>query len=177
MYEFDGVYQNPNISPWVNTDTYIILHHTWSIWAGNLKILSGQPPSKVSVHFLVQQDWKAFKLAEPNQITRHAWESQRGDLIGMNNYAIGIEIEGNADMKFPDVQYNKVVDLVKYLCKTFSIPEENLLCHHDITRAGSANKQLRDWKSACRKPDLAPRFWHDKWYKNFAERRTWIFSH
>jgi N-acetyl-anhydromuramyl-L-alanine amidase AmpD len=149
-----------------------VLHHTGSVWWGNLKILSGQAGKPVSVHFLIQQDWKAFKLANPEQITWHAWESQRGNLVWMNSYSLGIEIEGNADTKFTDKQYAKVIDLIRYLQTAFKIPKENVICHHDITRAGSPKKKLRDWVSSCRKPDLAPVFRHAKGYKNFVEFRA-----
>ena len=171
MYKFDWIYKNPNISKWTNSKEYIVLHHTGSIWAGNIKILAWTPPSKVSVHFLVMQDGKAYKMAEPDQITRHAWESEWGSIDWLNPHSLGIEIEGNSDSKFSDTEYNKVVDLVKYLMKAFNIPKENVIKHSDITRSGSKDKKLWDWKSKARKTDLAPRFRQDRWYKTYSEWR------
>ena len=171
-YNRDWVYNNPNVSPWINTKERIVLHHTWSIGGGNLPILAGQTSKQVSVHFLITQAGKAYKLCDVNKIARHAGQSQRGNHIGMNSYSIWIEIEGNDATPFTDAQYKKVIDVVRYLQTTFNIPKEKIIKHSDITRAGSSSMQLRDWKSPARKTDVSPRFWRDKGYPNYTERRN-----
>ena len=176
MYNWDGIYNNKNVSPGVNSCTYIVLHHTGSIGWGNLKILAGQTAKQVSVQFYVDRAGKAYKLCEPTQIARHAGESRWGNLIWMNAYSVGIEIEGNDATPFTLVQYNKVIDVVKYLQKTFNIPKENVIKHSDITRAGSANKELWDWKHPARKTDVSPRFWHDQGFSTYTDLRNKVLN-
>lgn len=170
MYNRDWIYQTKNISSWTNTDTFIVLHDTGVIGKGNLNYLLWKWASRWSAHILITREWKAYKLADPKQITRHAGESRRGKLKYMNKYAIWIEIEGNADEPYPDVEYEKVVDVIKHLTKNFPIPYDHILKHADITREWSEKEQLRDWVSKIRKPDLTRNFWADRWFPNFA---TW----
>ena len=67
----------------------------------------------------------------------------------MNAYSIGIEIVDDIKQigkkeRFTDVQRSKVRSLVNHLIDAYNIPEENILKHADLTRAGSKKKQLRD---------------------------------
>jgi N-acetyl-anhydromuramyl-L-alanine amidase AmpD len=171
MYKRDWVYKTRYVWRGTNTHEYIILHHTGWIWDWNLRILQGLTPKQVSVHFYVDQKGQAFKLAEPDQITYHAGESKRWDLVNMNQYSLWIEIEWPW---FTDKQYEKVCDLVKYLRTAFNIPLENILKHSDITSLCglSEKKQLRDWKSKTRKVDLAPEFWQNRKFNNYEDFRN-----
>ena len=172
MYKFDDVLQTTKKSTGNNSIEYIILHHTWG-WSykSNCRVLSWDN-WQVSCHFVIWPCWKAAKIWEPKDIQRHVWVSEWGNKENMNRYSIWIEVVWPDDKwLFSDCQYNKVVDLVKYLMKAFNIPKENVLKHSDLTWAGSPKKELWDWKSKTRKVDIAPTLWNKRWFNNFAEWR------
>lgn len=170
MYKRTKVLQTKNIWEWTNTKKYIILHHTWIIGEWNIKVLLWQTNRMVSCHFYIPQDWSAYKLAWPDQITFHAWVSRRWDIQWMNWHSLWIEIEWPS---FTDRQFVRLCDLVKYLRTTFNIPLENILKHSDITQSDerTSKKLLRDGKSKARKTDLSPEFRNTRWYANFTEFR------
>lgn len=176
MFDRTGIFQTKNISKWENSCRYIILHHTWVVWAGNLPILLWKNWSRVSAHFLITQDWKSYKLADPKQITWHAGKSQWWFNKNMNAHSLWIEIEGNGKTAFTDKQYFLVVELVKHLMKTYNIPIDNLLKHSDLTREWSSKMRLWDWKSPTRKVDLDRRFWADRGYSTFSLWRDLVFK-
>lgn len=155
-----------------NSCKFIILHHTGGgTYASNLRVLSGTS-GKVSTHFLVWENWECAKIWNPTDVLWHAGASERWADQNLNRFSLWIEVVWpNKKWGFRGRQFEKVVDLVKYLQETFDIPKENVLCHHDITRAGSSQKKLWDWKSMCRKPDIARTFRVDRGYQNFFEFR------
>ena len=175
MYKRDKVLQTKNVSKWVNTHQFIILHSTGNIWTkGNLNALLWKTSRPCSCFAFIDRDWKAYKLSEPTHITRHAGESFRGDFRLMNSYSLGIEVEGATD--FTDPQFSRVIDLVQYLQKTFNIPKENILTHASITWRGSKSKKIWDWVTPSRKTDINRNFWADRWIPNFEEFRNIYFS-
>jgi N-acetyl-anhydromuramyl-L-alanine amidase AmpD len=141
---------------------FIIVHHTATTQAqlqGTLNTLLGKNKSQVSVHFLVDQLWDAYKLSDPSYITWHAWVSQWGKLQDLNKYALGIEViwpEG--DEGFTEEQKKTVKMLIEHLQAVFNIPNISVLKHADITWAGSKFQKLWDWKSPSRKTDISRSF-------------------
>lgn len=129
MNIIDKKYQTKNISSWINTCEYIVLHHTWSIGKGNLPVLLWERATKVSAHYLIDQDWTIIQLAEDKQITWHAWESKRDWKTNLNKYSIGIEIEWPW---FTSKQYISVKKLIEFLLKKYNIPTQNIIRHKDI---------------------------------------------
>ena len=182
MYPFSNLYPTTKKSYGINTDSYIVLHHTGGgTYESNCHRLSGDTvggdANPVSVHFVVWPDGRCAKIGQPMDIMRHAGESTRGTLDWMNSYSMWIEIVWpDKAGGFPNPQYDRVVDLVKYLIKTFWIPIENILCHHDITRAGSRDKKLRDWVSPARKPDVNRALWAARGFTSFDQRRHKVFA-
>lgn len=160
-----------------NTCEYICLHHTGGgSYKWNLKVLSWQSSRDVSCHFLIWPNWEMAKIGSPEEIQRHAGESERWNLKWMNKYAIGIEVVDDTryvgtSQRFTDKQRTQLSLLVKHLIKTYNIPEANILKHADITRAGSKKKELRDWKSPSRKVDIDRTFYADKYpdWKSFRK--------
>lgn len=132
MYPFKEYLQSrqKNISSWVNTCEYIILHHTWAIWDWNIKVLLWETSRKVSAHILVRQNWDALKLAEPNWVTWHAWVSEWKWKGNMNNFSIWIEVEWPW---FTDAQRRTVFWLTQHLMGVFNIPKENVIRHKDVS--------------------------------------------
>jgi len=174
MFQRDKTLKTKNISYGKNTIEYIILHSTWSMgtkW--NIDRLLWKV-WKVSCHFYIDPKWLTYKLAEPHQITWHAWESHRWDLRLMNRYSLGIEVEW-VDT-FTDIQFDRTIELVKHLQNVYKIPEENILTHASIVWTGSRSKRLRDGVSSSRKVDIHRNFRWERWIKSFVEFRKKYFS-
>ena len=178
MYKFKATYQTVNTTPGINTDQFIILHHTGNTGLqGNLNALLGKTTRPVSVHFVIATNGDAYKLAWPKEITWHAGESKRWELNWMNKYSLGIEIVGpDKAGGFPQVQYDRVVDLVKYLMTTFKIPVDNVLKHADITRVWAKDKKLWDGKTVNRKTDVNRALRAARGFKTFDDRRHKVLS-
>ena len=182
MYKFDKVLATDKKSPGKNTDQFIIIHHTggWS-FESNCNHLSWKrvkwDKNPVSVHFVIGPNGECAKIWDPSNILFHSWDSQRWALIGMNKYAMGIEmVWPNKAWGFLQPQYNKLIDLIKYLMVSFKIPVSNILCHHDITWAWSKDMRLRDGKSECRKPDISRTLRSDRWFMSFADWKASVFK-
>ena len=155
MYPFtkDLTNRQKNISKWANTREYIVLHHTGSVWDGNIKVLLWETWSKVSCHFLVRQDGTSYKLGDPSWILWHCGTSQWGGKIDLNRYSVGIEVEWP---KFTEVQRKEVKRLTEHLMAVLSIPKERVIRHKDIA----------PW----RKTDIDDSFFRLIWF------RLWRFS-
>ena len=155
MFKFDDIYKTSKKTAGKNSCEYIIIHHTGNMnYVGNCKFLSWDN-WKASVHFVVWPDGEAAKIWDPLDILWHAWASQWWTLKSMNKYSLWIEVVGpDSEWLFSDIQYRKVIQLIKHLRRNYNIPVENILCHHSVTRDGSKDKKLWDWKSKVRKQYL-----------------------
>lgn len=159
-----------------NTCQYIVIHHTWGgTYQWNLKVLSWNTARDVSCHFLIWPNGEMAKIGTPEQIQRHAGQSERWTLEFMNNYAIGIELVDNSnkvwtEQRFTDAQRTQLSLLVKHLINAYKIPEDNILTHASITRSWSKYKQLWDWHSPSRKVDADRQLWCHK-YPDFKSYR------
>jgi len=173
MFNFTDKVTTTKKGNWKNTCQYIIIHHTaGNTYQGNLARLSG---SKwiVSCQFVIWPLGQSAKIGQPTDILRHAGDSDRGKLHFMNSYSMWIEVVWpDKHWGFSDIQYNKTIELIRYLMTTFKIPRENILCHHDITWKWSVAMKLRDGVSPCRKPDIARSFWTDRGFKTFSAFRA-----
>jgi len=101
-----------------NSMQYIMLHHTGD--ANNAKeenvvnyVVSGN--AQISYHYLVGRAGTIYKLAEDNQITRHAGAGSLNGIVNrMNDHAIGIAVISNGTV-FTDAQRKAVKELTEYL--------------------------------------------------------------
>jgi len=125
--------QTKKVSKWINTKTYLILHHTGSQntnFTRQTEYLANNK-AKVSCHYVVWQGGEIAKIASDDNITWHAWVSKRDGKTWMNKYALGIETVSNWT-DFSDRQRDSVMQLVKYLMNKHSISCENVIRHKDV---------------------------------------------
>ncbi len=114
-----------------NTMEYIVLHDTAVIWDWNVNILAWNTNKKVSVHYLIRQDWIIYQFVDDDKIAWHCWISKREWKENMNNYCIWIELESDWVI-FTTIQKEKLSNLVLYLMKTHDIPYQKIIRHKDI---------------------------------------------
>lgn len=146
--------QTKNISKWINTREYIVVHHTWSKHWSIKWVLNTVTSWKVSVHYVVDCNWDKYKIWNTTDILWHCWKSEWKDKKNMNKYSIGIEIIWWLWEEFPKEQRQSVRELIEHLMMTFDIPKENVLRHKDI--------------SPWRKTDVSDIFWNH-WFNSWKE--------
>ena len=150
-----------------NNCKYIVLHHTGTKnYKGELNVLSGKnynPNSPASCHFLVWPKWETAKIGEPTDILRHVWVSARGNEWKINNSlnrcCLGIEITWPLDDGWFTTEQKVIVKkLVEHLMAVYSIPQDRILRHCDLTHKWSIKKEY--WKiwTVGRKWDVAHTF-------------------
>lgn len=89
--------QTPNHGGKLHEPKYIVVHYT----AGRSAAASARwlcdPKAKASAHLVIGRDGSLIQLANFNVVTWHAGQSEWQGLHGLNNYAIGLELD-NAGM-------------------------------------------------------------------------------
>ena len=134
MFPFKKTLTTKNITPWINSKKFIILHHT-ATGEGTINgVLNTLTKGSVSAHFVIDTNWDAYKIGDPNKdILWHAWISQWGDLSNLNNHSLWIEFIGPLkNGGFTREQLIIGTRLVEHLMAVFNIPKENVLRHKDI---------------------------------------------
>ena len=116
----------------INTDEYIVLHHTWPwVWMALVKYLANSPTA-ISCHYVVIEDWTIYQIAEDTQCTWHAGISEREWKKYMNYYSIWIEIVSDW-YNYTDKQRIAVRELVNYLIKKHNLTPDKVIRHKDIS--------------------------------------------
>lgn len=150
----------------------IVLHHIGSkgeklysvggaiTWFTNVDVhrnpKTGKIENKVSAHYIIPRspykDHDVIQLVKAQDIAYHAGRSQwvvdGKTRKHINNYSIGIELEGDGNLvEYTDYQYEFLTELVKELLALHSIPEENIVGHEDVAPDRKVDPgKLFDWK-------------------------------
>jgi AmpD protein len=88
---------------------------------------------RVSSHVLIRRDGE---LVQYVPFTRRAWHAGQSCFRGRqacNDFAIGIELEGQDDVPYADVQYQRLAELITVLRRRFpAIRADSIVGHSDI---------------------------------------------
>ena len=176
MYPFDQKQETNKKSAGVNQCTWIVIHHTaWGTFESNMIYLS-KSPNQASVHFVIWENGEAWKIWDPKDILRHAWNGSRGGCENVNKKFLWIEVVGF--WEFNIHQLNRLTDLVEYLMWNFPIDRNNIVRHSDTTQDREITKQrmLRDGKRKVKKLDIWIPFFVDnahfeKWRSQLVARK------
>lgn len=125
---------------WPGTDAplidTIVLHYTGMQTAAAALERLCAPESKVSAHFLIEEDGTIHQLVEPRKRAWHAGISFWQGRSGLNDTSIGIEIVNPGHefgyRRFPDGQIASLTGLLAVLKDEFNIPEQRFVGHSDI---------------------------------------------
>ncbi len=127
----------------------IVIHATeQDSVARSLKTLktanSGGP---VSSHYLIGRTGSIHQLVEDDQRAWHAGEGRWGTITDVNSASIGIELDNNGGLAFPDVQITALLALLDDLCTRLFIPRGQIIAHYDLapTRKSDPNVTF-PWK-------------------------------
>jgi N-acetyl-anhydromuramyl-L-alanine amidase AmpD len=118
--------------------TCLILHHTAGSLPSSLEILQGKDPKhKVGVHYVVTDEPKprVIRMVPEHLAAYHAGKSAWGQLNGLNQHSIGIEIinyDGNV-YPYSEAQADIIFALCDEIIKRHDIKPWNVLGHSDIS--------------------------------------------
>ncbi|MFK5914767.1 MAG: 1,6-anhydro-N-acetylmuramyl-L-alanine amidase AmpD [Woeseiaceae bacterium] len=88
---------------------------------------------KVSSHCLVRRDGELVQYVPFNQRAWHAGESQYENRSCCNDFSIGIELEGEDETAYTDIQYQILAKLIKSLIKVYpTLNTQRIAGHCDI---------------------------------------------
>ncbi len=91
---------------------------------------------KVSTHFLIHRGGELTQFVATNMRAWHAGTSELRGRCDVNDFSIGIELEGSDDQPFEEAQYETLIQLTRVLSAVYpGIVAANLVGHCDIAPA------------------------------------------
>ncbi len=108
------------------------------------------PVSKVSAHYVIEEDGRIFQLVAEDKRAWHAGISYWRGQSALNSNSIGIEIVNPGHewgyRKFPKEQMKSVIGLAQAIVARHTIRPENVIGHSDIAPARKIDPgELFDW--------------------------------
>jgi len=115
---------------------FIVIHYTgMQSERESMKRLCN-PKSRVSSHYLINQNGKIYRLVEDNRIAWHAGKSCWGKYKNLNKNSIGIEMSNRGHefgyTNFKKKQLSKLIKICQNLIKKYKIKGQNIVGHSDI---------------------------------------------
>ncbi len=88
---------------------------------------------KVSAHFLVRRNGELVQFVSLHQRAWHAGQSYCEGRTRINDFSIGVELEGADNLPFEDVQYESLEKLTNIIRRQYpAITKERIYGHGDI---------------------------------------------
>ena len=103
---------------------------------------------KVSSHFLIRRDGEVVQYVPLQKRAWHAGVSNYKNRDCCNDFSIGIEMEGEDETPYTDVQYQVLSELIKSLISTYpGLNQETIAGHSDIAPGRKTDPgEAFDWK-------------------------------
>ena len=119
-----------------NSIKIIVIHYTGMQSTRESLLRLCDPKSKVSSHFLIDQNGQVYRLVEDRQTAWHAGKSCWGRYKNLNKNSIGIELVNKGHKfgytKFKKKQLLSLIKVCKSLIKKYKIKKKNIVGHSDI---------------------------------------------
>ena len=112
---------------------FVIIHYTgMQSEIESLKRLKNTY-SKVSCHYFINKKGEIIQMVRENAVAWHAGKSKWGGFKNLNEFSIGIELEGTDENTYTEDQYRALIDVTKELMFVFrDLKKENIVGHSDI---------------------------------------------
>ncbi len=115
---------------------HLVLHYTgMQTGAAALQRLC-DPSSRVSSHYVVEEDGAVYCLVDEDKRAWHAGVSFWREVRGLNDSSVGIEIVNPGHewgyRAFPQVQMAAVLELCTAILRRHAIPRHHVVAHSDI---------------------------------------------
>ena len=129
----------------------IIIHSSYNAWGDNFHSVDGMIDIYefygVANHYLIARDGTIYRLVYDKNIAFHAGVSKMPDnRINVNTFSIGVTLIYRKIEKPNKIQYQSLVNLIKYLKEKYDIPMANILGHAYI----SPNRKTDPWNFDCK---------------------------
>lgn len=129
----------------------VVLHYTGMRDGASALARLCDPQSKVSAHYVIEEDGTVYSLVEENLRAWHAGKSYWRGLVDINSHSIGIEIVNPGHefgyRAFPDTQMRAVLTLCEEIKKRYKLPATAFLGHSDIAPMRKEDPgELFNWK-------------------------------
>ncbi|MCS2609851.1 1,6-anhydro-N-acetylmuramyl-L-alanine amidase AmpD [Halomonas dongshanensis] len=91
---------------------------------------------RVSAHLLIRRDGECVQFVDTDRRAWHAgrsrwWDARLGEVRGnLNDFAVGIELEGDDDTPFTRAQYQTLTDAVAWLKECYPAIDETRIAGH-----------------------------------------------
>ncbi|MDH3283082.1 MAG: 1,6-anhydro-N-acetylmuramyl-L-alanine amidase AmpD, partial [Gammaproteobacteria bacterium] len=87
----------------------------------------------VSAHLYIRRDGELVQFVPLTQRAWHAGESEFCGRSHCNDFSVGVELEGTDDLPYEEVQYRRLVPLLRLLMQTWpGITADRITGHSDI---------------------------------------------
>ena len=141
----------------------IVIHYTGMQSERESMIRLSNPKSKVSSHFLINQNGKVVRLVQDNRIAWHAGKSCWERYKNLNKNSIGIELVNKGHRfgytNFKKKQLLSLTKICKSLIKKYKIKKKNIIGHSDIAPLRKIDPGEKfPWKQLAKK-NIG--IWHD----------------
>jgi len=110
----------------------------------------GSTAVKVSAHYLITREGVVYRLVDEKHVSWHSGTSQMPDgrkiRDSVNDFSIGIELEGGDWIEFTNDQYECLIKLLKSIVIKYNVGQDFILGHCDVApgRKQDPGKQF-DW--------------------------------
>jgi N-acetylmuramoyl-L-alanine amidase len=153
---------SPNFSVRSLAISTLVLHYTGMKSGAEAIAWLANPESKVSAHYLVDEDGQIVYMVREEDRAQHAGLSYWRGVTDNNSASIGIEIVNPGHewgyRPFPEEQMDSVVRLVAEIVKTYNIEPRNVVGHSDVAPARKADPgELFDWERLAKLGLAVPR--------------------
>jgi len=103
---------------------------------------------RVSAHLLIRRGGELVQYVSVHRRAWHAGASSWEGREAVNDFAVGIELEGTDDTPYEDVQYRRLAELVHTLARAYpAITPERVVGHSDVAPGRKTDPGLAfDWK-------------------------------
>tara|TARA_B100001063_G_scaffold244432_1_gene277189 strand:- start:91 stop:735 length:645 start_codon:yes stop_codon:yes gene_type:complete len=116
---------------------YIVIHYTGMKNLKSAYSKLNNINSNVSCHYLISRIGIIYNLLCPSLKSWHAGKSQWKNILNLNDYSVGIELENNGHdhgyKDFTNIQYVSLKKLLNFLNKNFYIKHQDIIFHSDIS--------------------------------------------
>ena len=163
-YDIDRAYASPNSGhrPPGSVVDHLVLHYTGMKTGEEALAWLCNEESKVSSHYLVEEDGRVFRLVDESKRAWHAGKSHWRGVTDINSASVGIEIVNPGHewgyVPFPDPQVASVVRLVHLIKDRYAITRGNVVGHSDIAPTRKQDPgELFPWEELARRRLALPR--------------------
>jgi len=154
LYPFFKKWTSPNFEARAGgqAPSMIVLHYTGMQSARAALERLCDPDSKVSAHYLIEENGRIHQLVPEDKRAWHAGKSYWAGESDINSASIGIEIVNPGHefgyRAFPEKQIRSVIKLCRQIVDKYNISPANILAHSDIAPARKTDPgELFPWET------------------------------